>query len=327
MAFRSKSPARARADIDELARKYHVYAFEAVDNILDHRYIQEMFGPLAEERKDYTFFYEVKANLTQEQLKALARGGVRHLQPGIESLSTPVLRLMRKGTTGIQNVRLLKWGQYYGIRVSWNVLYGFPGETAEDYARQLATMRLIPHLQPPAVISRIWLERNSPYYTAAAEMGMVNVRPEEAYRHVYPDLLDRHEIAYFFDYAAPETLPNEAHEEEACHVGRWQDAWKTARPPFLGYQRGAGCLTMIDGRQPDAPQVHLFDEHPALVYEFCGPTYHGAAQILTHLRDERGVDTDLAAVQRDLDGFVARGLMLEENGHYLSLAVPSNPNW
>jgi hypothetical protein len=73
--------------------------------------------------------------------------------------------------------------------------------------------------------------------------------------------------------------------------------------------------------------VHVFDEPAALIYEICGPTYHRPAAVLAGLRDGHGLDTDLDQVQRDLDAFTERGLMLEEDGQYLSLALPANRNW
>jgi len=328
MSYRSKSPARMLAGLHELARRYNVYTFAAVDNILDHRYIRELFGPLAQGRYDYNFFYEVKTNLTAEQLRAMARGGVQYVQPGIESLSTHVLRLMRKGTTAIQNVRLLKWAAYYGIRAAWNVLLGFPGELPEDYDRQLATMRLIPHLEPPSGCTRIWLERFSPNYAQSAELGIFNVRAERAYACIYPRELDADRIAYFFDYDAPATLPDAAHEPLREYLRRWQKAWNEPQRPYLAYMRGAGRLTVLDGRQPEMgrPEVHIFDEPAALAYEFCSPTDHGVGPVLAHLR-ERGLAMDEAGMRGLLDELTTRGLMLEEDGHFLSLALPTNPTW
>ncbi|MGH2583968.1 MAG: RiPP maturation radical SAM C-methyltransferase [Dehalococcoidia bacterium] len=327
MAFRSKTPGRVLSEIDELASRHHVYAFEAVDNIMDHRYVKDVFGPLAEQHMAYTFFYEVKANLTPEQLRDLARGGVRRLQPGVESLSTPILKLMRKGTTAIQNVRLLKWALYYGIEVAWNVLNGFPGECPEDYERQIEVMRLIPHLQPPNGRGRIWLERYSPYFSEAEERGIVNIRPDRAYPCIYPGQLDLERIAYFFEYDSPGTLPDEFHEPLVALIASWQENWNAPRRPYLTYLRTAGRLTIVEGRTPGAPAIHTFDEHAALVYDACNLTHHGAARVLAHLHDTRGLETSITAVQRDLDAFTARGLMLEEDGHYLSLALPSHPYW
>lgn len=328
MGYRSKSPARVLAGIDELAQRYNVYTLEAVDNIMDLRYIKEVFVPLAEQHLDYNFFYEVKANLTHDQLRLLVRGGVRRLQPGIESLSSHVLKLMNKGTTGIQNVRLLKWAEYYGLSIAWNVLVGFPGERPEDYDDQLRTMKLIPHLQPPDGFGRIWLERYSPNFTRAEELGIHNIRPARTYGCIYPKQLDYAQIAYFFDYEAPDTVPFEHHQPLIDYLRQWQEGRKPGnRRPYLGYLRGPDRLTVLDRRQDGPPRAHVFEGPAALAYEFCGATYHGAAQILAHLRDERGLDVSAADVQRYLDGFVELELMLEEDGHYLSLALPANGNW
>jgi ribosomal peptide maturation radical SAM protein 1 len=327
MGFRSKSPERALRGIDELAARYGRYQLVAVDNIMDLSYIDGVFSPLAQLRRDYTFFYETKANLTHEQLKRLAAGGVRHLQPGIESLNTHVLKLMRKGTTALQNVRLLKWGRYYEVSMHWNVLLGFPGERGEDYDRQLALMRLIPHLQPPESVGRIWLERFSPLYTQREDLGITDVRPEQAYTYVYPDGLDIDRIAYFFEYAAASTVPMSAHEELVAHIESWRRDWAGNDVPFLVYQRGAGRLTVTDGRSPGRHRVFSFGEIGALVYECCTPSARGVSRITEFVRAATSRDIDEEQVRAELAEFVALGLMIEEDGHFLALALPVNRNW
>ena len=56
--------------------------------------------------------------------------------PGIESLSTPILRLMDKGVTALQNIRLLKLCSEFGIQPLWNIMYGFPGEPPDEYEQR-----------------------------------------------------------------------------------------------------------------------------------------------------------------------------------------------
>jgi ribosomal peptide maturation radical SAM protein 1 len=326
MTYRSKSPARVLAELDSMASRYGVKEFGAVDNIMDLRYLREVFPVLAAQHKDYRFFYEVKANLTQEQVAIMARGGMRAIQPGIESLSTHVLKLMRKGVTGIQNVRLLKSAYMHGITVAWNLLVGFPGERPEDYERQLATMRLIPHLPPAYGLGRIWLERFSPNFTEAAELGFVNIRPDRAYACVYPPGLDFARIAYFFEYDAPDTLPDEQYAPMREQVRRWRQGWQQLRRPYLYSLRADDVLKIVDGREPGEPQTHVFDRAAAHIYEFCAPNYHSAAQVLEHLR-QSGVPMQVGDVQRHLDTFAELGLMLEEDGLYLSLALPASVNW
>ena len=328
MNFRSKSPARVLANIDELALRTTTYAFLSVDNILDHRYITNVFPQLARQCKDYTFFFEVKANLTHEHLRTLSRGGVRILQPGIESLSTHVLQLMRKGTTGLQNVCFLKWARYYDIVATWNLLVGFPGERTEDYRQQLATMRLIPHLSPPGYVGRIRLDRFSPNFSRSDQMGFYGVRPISAYGHIYPRSLDNNEIAYFFSYDAPNALPDEAYIEVKEMASAWQRAWeRTSGPPFLVFQRSAGRLTITDGRYGPSPRISSFGQLAALVYEACSSRANSANTVLGLVREQSESDVSLAAIEQVLAQFSELGLMLEERGRYLGLAVPVNQNW
>src|SRR4030095_7923177 len=175
MGYRRETPDRLLTELTELSAAYTVTAFEAVDNIMSMDYIDAVFGKLAEDRIDFQFFYEVKANLTREIIRKLAKGGVKHLQPGIESMSTDVLKLMRKGCTMLQNVLCLKWCRDYDIKVSWNLLVGFPGETQANYEDQLRVLQSISHLEPPRSCNRIWLERFSPYYTDGDSFGGRNV--------------------------------------------------------------------------------------------------------------------------------------------------------
>ena len=327
MTFRSKSPARVLSSLDELARRHATYAFLSVDNILDHRYIGAVFEPIARQRKDYTFFFEVKANLSQDQLRKLARAGVCILQPGIESLNTHVLQLMRKGTTALQNVNFLKWARYYGIVATWNLLLGFPGETAADYALQVEIMRHIPHLCPPGYVGRIRLDRFSPNFVDSSARGFHGVRPIPAYSAIYPDTIDHRAIAYFFAYSAAEALPDEAFSAVMHAVHQWQHEWGRPDTPFLVFQRGAGCLTVTDGRcRTSPPRISSFGELEATVYETCTPSPCSASRVLDLLRLQ-GIDTSAGAVDHILSEFTHSGLMLKEVGHYLSLALPVNPNW
>ena len=102
MTYRAKSPERVLEELNELTAKYGTFDFSAVDNIVDPRYFKTLFSKIRESEVDYTFFYEVKANLSRDQLRDLSMSGVKRIQPGIESLSSNVLELMRKGVKASQ---------------------------------------------------------------------------------------------------------------------------------------------------------------------------------------------------------------------------------
>jgi hypothetical protein len=259
-------------------------------------------------------------------LRTMARAGITSIQPGIESLSSHILALMRKGVTLLQNVRLLKWAYYYGMRVGWNILTGFPGETTEDYERQLQILPLLRHLPPPSGSGRIWLERFSPYFFDGA-FPTRNVRPRVAYRFVYPEeRLDLDQIAYFFDYEMDGVLPDSDHQPLHEEVRTWQASWQRNPSPVLIYQRAPDWIQVVDRREEEA-KVHAFQRRQAVIYDFCGETERTAEAIREHLRKTDGDFAGAAEVGAGLDELCGAGLMLDEGGRFLSLALPANPNW
>lgn len=200
MGFRSKSPERVLEEIRRL-RAAGADTVAVVDNILDMHYFSTLLPALAEHGAPLGLFYEVKANLTRQQVALLARAGIQHIQPGIESLSDGVLRLMRKGTTALQNIQLLKWCAEYGVVPEWNFLYGFPGEDPEDYRRMTTLITALSHLPPPTGSGPLRLDRFSPYHEDPAAFGITGVRPFATYRHLYdvdPEALMR--VAYYFEF-------------------------------------------------------------------------------------------------------------------------------
>jgi len=319
MRFRARSPQRVLDELARLARRYRSFRFEAVDNILDMRYLKELFPAIADSASDYQIFYEAKANLTRAQLRVLARGGVTHLQPGLESLSSNVLRLMDKGVRAAQNVNLLRWARYYGIDVAWSILWGFPGETAEDYARQTAAASHLIHLQPPAVSGRIWLERFSPLYAEAQRFGLSRREPERSYRHVYPERVDLDRIAYFFDYEVDGALPESTYEPLRRALAAWTDAWRSEPQPALTYWSAPGFLQIHDSRHPGRAGTYTFEGTLADIYLACTDRPATAAAVRDRLRLEQSA----GFVEEVFDEFQRRGLMLRDDTLAVALALPA----
>ena len=122
-------------------------------------------------------------------------------QLGIESLSTPTLKLMGKGVTAIENLQTLRWFSEAGVAAQWNLLYGFPGEDPAEYSQMAALLPSLCHLAPPQMAGRVRVDRFSPYFDHPEQYGIVHLRPHRAFYFVYPlsrDVLGR--LAYYFEY-------------------------------------------------------------------------------------------------------------------------------
>jgi ribosomal peptide maturation radical SAM protein 1 len=319
MAFRSKSPQRVRDELAAQARQHRSFLFEAVDNILDMGYLRSLLPALAEAGTGYELFYEVKANLTREQVKLLALGGVTRIQPGLESLSSHVLGLMRKGVRAAQNVNLLRWAHYYRVDVAWNLLRGFPGETGEDYAGQAAVVPHLVHLQPPSGVSRIWLERFSPLFTDPAGFGVRWRRPERSYRYVYPAGVDLDQAAYFFEYELADALPDEAYTGLAGAVDGWVERWAVGPPPVLTFWSAPGYVQIYDGRHPGREGTYAFSGFLAEVYLACVDRPITAPAVRARLGDDRPV----GEIEEALAEFGRRGLMFLDGSLAVALALPA----
>ena len=321
MRFRAKSPQRVLGELAELARRHRSFRFEAVDNILDPRYLKELFPAIADSAADYQIFYEVKANLTRAQLRSLAHGGVTHLQPGLESLSSRVLRLMDKGVRAAQNVNLLRWARYYGIDVAWSILWGFPGETAEDYAGQAAALPHLVHLQPPEGSGQIRLERFSPLYAEPERFGVLRREPARSYQYVYPQRVDLDRVAYFFDYAVDGALPESTYDPLRQALAAWADASRREPRPTLTYRSAPGFLQIYDARHPGRGGTYTFEGTLAEIYLACSDRPRTATAVRDRLRRERPV----GFVEEALQEFERRGLLFRDETLAVALALPAVP--
>jgi ribosomal peptide maturation radical SAM protein 1 len=320
MMFRSKPASRVAEEILSMAARYHVLDFVAVDDIIDLRHIRELFPLLRASGADLTLFYETKANLTKDQLRAFLAAGVSAIQPGIESLSTPILRLMRKGVTGLQNLRLLKWCAEIGIKPAWNLLYGFPGEPPEEYGRMCDLVPSIVHLEPPSFM-QVELERFSPYFERPTEFGIEISGPLPHYKFLYaisPEALSN--LAYDFEYRYSDGRNPQTYTKDLAEaVERWGEL-KPRSAGSLSYRRGPGFLLVQDRRPGLENADYRFDGMEAKIYLACdaGTT---AAEICRQLVAEGDKSIDAVEIENYLEELVQARLMYREGKSFLSLAV------
>lgn len=322
MQYRSKQPQRVLDELAQQAQRYRSFRFAAVDNILDLDYLRTLFPMLIQSSPDYEIFYEVKANLNRPQLKLLAQAGVTSIQPGLESLSSRVLRLMHKGVSAAQNINLLRWAKYYDIDVAWNILWGFPGESEEDYTDQAAVIPDLLHLQPPASAERIWMERFSPLYTQHDSFRIQSRIPERSYQYVYPDSFNLDRVAYFFDYKTDNDLPESTYTELRRSVREWSESWEADQRPVLNYWSSPHFMQIYDGRRPGHEGTYTLEGTLADIYLACSDRPITATAVQKKLDGRLSVE----AVQAILSVLQQRGLVFLEGSRALALALPAVAN-
>lgn len=330
MKFRAKSSEQVAQEMAYLSSRYDTVRFRLVDNIIDMKYVENLFGRFAADHCDLDIFIETKSNLHKNQIRTLAAGGVKCMQPGLESLSLNQLQAMDKGVTPMQNILCLKWSSYYRIAVSWNLLLGFPRETNEDYRRQIDLIPSLFHLHPPEGVGKFWLERFSPYYTKPHEHGVRITGPGTAYEYVYDARqVDVNKIAYDFEYELDSwNVDPHLYQELVDLVQEWQRRAGSSDRPFLYYSKAMDYVTVYDGRNPQAPVRRRYDWPAAGIIETCNEAAKSVDQIRLLLipRANESENFD-AEINQALDELTAARLLYKERGKYFTLALPENPNF
>lgn len=225
--YRRKSPGRVLEELKALMATYGVKTFMAYDSIMPHSYFKQLLPRLKEECGGIELFYEQKSNITLSRMRQLKDAGVDIIQPGIEALSTSLLKRMNKGVMAYQNIAMLRYARSCDVAPNWNLLYGFPGDTLEDYEETLNILPLLRHLTPPALLCILKIDRFSKYFLSPSSFGIRDMRPNPAYEEVLPKHADAGKIAYRFvgefDCAAidnPDIV-----EKLQQEVSVWRSAW------------------------------------------------------------------------------------------------------
>jgi ribosomal peptide maturation radical SAM protein 1 len=268
MAFRQKSPDRVIKELHTLLVAHPTRNIQMTDNIMPHSYFKTLVPRLGSELPGLHIFYEQKANLSLQNVLALRRAGGTSIQPGIEALSSRLLRRMKKGVQARQNLQLLRYARAAGLQLYWNLLWGIPGDELTAYEETLALLPLLHHLQPPSSVGHLSIDRFSPYFFQAAEFGVNNVRPLPAYYDFLPKEADVQRVAYHFvgDYHCGAHDNIDVIGQLGLEVRRWQFLWwpERGKPPELRVCRYRGRYTLVDTRGLKGTQkVHVLSRNEA----------------------------------------------------------------
>jgi magnesium-protoporphyrin IX monomethyl ester (oxidative) cyclase len=318
MNYRAMSPEFALRQFEHIFKSVpRVMHFDSVDNILPREYLTDVL-PKMKTPEGVELFYEVKADLKDDDLRTLAAAGISAVQPGIESLSTTTLKLMKKGTTAAGNLRFLQDCLKHSVRPVWGLLIGFPGEDEPVYEKYVADIPKFVHLPPPTGVFPVRFDRYSPYFTKADEYGL-KLEPYEFYGMIYP-FSDKEvfDLAYFF---VDENI-NAPYAELSARwlgpmregVGNWRALW---------YQRGDRVPPVLHFTE-EGGNVVLDTRSGEVVEHVVGDTARRLLETLTsgmrvpRLVKELG-DLSAEAIQAELDELFALNLVFEERGTYLSL--------
>ncbi|NII27265.1 B12-binding domain-containing radical SAM protein [Pseudoflavitalea sp. X16] len=147
--YNSRSPQNVVQELKLLKEQYHFDHIWFCDDIfgLKPGWVQEFAELTEQENLPLRFKIQSRADLLVQEnyVRSLARAGCENTWMGAESGSQEILDAMDKGTTIEQIYTATKLLKEHGIRPSFFIQFGYPGETKEDIRK---TIRMIRELMP-----------------------------------------------------------------------------------------------------------------------------------------------------------------------------------
>lgn len=156
--FLIKDSQKVISDLKKLKEQFNVNYIRFTDLVEPHRVYLKELEPLSE--LGLNFFWELRPNITEDDISLIRKLGVFYSQIGFESLSTDELKYIHKGTTAINNVYLLILLMSYKIRIDWNYLFGFSDDEEGWYESAMDIMPVLHHLFPPD-LRKVWINKES----------------------------------------------------------------------------------------------------------------------------------------------------------------------
>lgn len=160
--FRSLSGKQVAERALRLVKRYEVPDVTFVDSVCN-TWAPGYAKYLIERDMEIPAFLELRVHEDQEFWTDMARCGATRLQLGIEAISPPLLRGMKKGTRVAQNLAATKYMCEMGIRDASNLIIHHPKSTVEDVLETIRVMKTCEHF-PVFNVSRFVLSYASPLY-------------------------------------------------------------------------------------------------------------------------------------------------------------------
>jgi ribosomal peptide maturation radical SAM protein 1 len=318
--YRHKPAAQVASEIDFLTRRYQTLSVAIMDNVLPKQNSVEIFKQVAKLNKDLRLFAEVRATTTWKELKAMRECGMREVQIGIEALSSRMLKKLRKGTTTIKNLEIMKNCEALDIRSVSNLILQFPSSDEQDVAETLKTLEFVLPFYPLKAVN-FWLGLGSPVWRCPKKYGLTAVINHPKWGYLFPREIFR-EIPFIIqacrgDLAYQRKIWRPVKEK----IAGWQKQYAEMRTgpgvlPILSYRDGGDFIIIHQKRYRAEPASHRLKGTSRSIY--------------LHCREPRSIKAILAAyphvsddkILKFLAMMVDKRLMFAENNTYLSLAVP-----
>lgn len=314
--YRWKTAKNMLEEVKQQSSQYQCLDFCFTDNALPPKEADLFFTSLARENTDFDFFAEVRVITDPEKPHLYRQGGLSTVQVGIESLSSSLLKKMRKGTTAIENIAAMRQSAEAGITLDGNLIIEFPGSTEEEVQETLNNLDFVLPFSPLSSAS-FFLGHGSPVTESPGRYGITAITHHGGNKKMFPKKLLQNLTMLIKDYRGDRVLQRKKWKEVSKKITTWQHFHKKRNPskPALFYRDGGNFLLIRQEQIIGPPLQHRLQGASRKIYLFCREIREidAISQEFPNIKEE--------TLKTFLLDLCAKKLMFSENEFFLTLAI------
>jgi anaerobic magnesium-protoporphyrin IX monomethyl ester cyclase len=145
--FNALDPQRVVSEVTELAERYRIEEVAMLDSNLpvDWRRAREIAQGFVDAKSKFRWTFQASTDflcrMSDDDVRLLGESGVSHMGFGTESTSAKVLKIMNKRHQRVDEMyETARKAMIGGIHVTFNLIFGYPGEVEADRVETLQTM-------------------------------------------------------------------------------------------------------------------------------------------------------------------------------------------
>ena len=319
--YRQRVPAGVVHDINVLTERYQTLSIAFMDNVLPAKSSEELFSALGRLDRDLQMFAEIRASTPLKTLGKMRSAGMTEVQVGVEALSSNLLKKMYKGTTAIQNISIMKNCEALGLQNVSNLMLHFPGSDEADVTETLQNLAFAMPFRPLKPVS-FWLGLGSPVWQNPTRFHIQSISNHPHYRILFPEHVTKNAQFSIQAYRGDLLRQRKLWKPVEKKIQMWNRFYadlhhQSSVGPILSFQEGGRFLIIRQRRRNADSLQHRLTDTSREIYLFC-----------SDIRSIRSIRLRFPELPEDklmlfLKMMTGKGLMFEEKGRILSLAVKS----
>jgi ribosomal peptide maturation radical SAM protein 1 len=317
--YRKRTPAGVVDDIDTLTERHQTLSIAFMDNVLPAKSSDTLFSGLGRLNKDLQMFSEIRASTPYKTLSRMRSAGMSEVQVGIEALSSSLLKKMNKGTTAIRNLEMMKNCEALGVKNVSNLMLHFPGSDEADVRETIQNLVFAMSFRPLKVVN-FWLGLGSGVWQYSQRFHIRSISNHPHYQVLFPRDVTQNTHLSIQAYRGDLVYQRKLWKPVEKMIQNWNAFYRDLHGqawagPILSYRDGGRFLIIRQRRLNADPMQHRLTGTSRKIYLFCGRTrsFRRILRQFPELTEDR-----LRPFLRMMTG---NGLMFEEQGRYLSLAI------